>query len=252
MPHARPRAYMICTTPRSGSTLLCRMLAATGVAGSPDSHFHAPSLDGWLEAYGLDDRGFASRREALRAVFDAAVARGRGGGGPFGLRMQGASFPHFVERLRRLHPEGTGDAARIEAAFGPTLHVHLTRADRLGQAISRLRAEQTGLWHRAADGRELERLAPPAPPRFDRAAIAWRMAEARALDGAWRAWFAAQGIRPLRIPYDALARDPGGVVARLLAALGLDPAAARGIDPPTARLADDVSAAWRRRFEQGG
>ena len=123
---------------------------------------------------------------------------------------------------------------------------------RLGQAISRLRAEQTGLWHRAADGRELERLAPPAPPRFDRAAIARRMAKARALDGAWTAWFAAQGIRPLRIPYDALARDPGGVVARLLAALGLDPAAARGIDPPTARLADDVSAAWRRRFEQGG
>lgn len=28
-------AYVICTAPRSGSTLLCRMLGATGIAGQP-------------------------------------------------------------------------------------------------------------------------------------------------------------------------------------------------------------------------
>src|SRR3954467_13591327 len=32
-------SYLVCATPRSGSTLLCELLAATGVAGRPAEHF---------------------------------------------------------------------------------------------------------------------------------------------------------------------------------------------------------------------
>ena len=32
-------SYLICTTPRSGSTLLCELLADTGIAGRPDEYF---------------------------------------------------------------------------------------------------------------------------------------------------------------------------------------------------------------------
>src|SRR3954463_7138854 len=31
--------YFVCATPRSGSTLLCKSLAATGVAGKPEEYF---------------------------------------------------------------------------------------------------------------------------------------------------------------------------------------------------------------------
>ncbi|MBT6203829.1 MAG: sulfotransferase, partial [Rhodospirillaceae bacterium] len=41
---ARYQSYVICTSPRSGSTLLCSLLAATGLAGNPCSHFHDPSI----------------------------------------------------------------------------------------------------------------------------------------------------------------------------------------------------------------
>ncbi|MEO1275711.1 MAG: Stf0 family sulfotransferase [Pseudomonadota bacterium] len=61
-----PRSYVICTAPRSGSTLLCHLLRATGVAGWPGSHFHRPSLTGWLDAYGLREADFANREEAAR------------------------------------------------------------------------------------------------------------------------------------------------------------------------------------------
>src|SRR3954464_7122438 len=37
MPPASP--YLVCATPRSGSTLLCETLRATGVAGNPLEHF---------------------------------------------------------------------------------------------------------------------------------------------------------------------------------------------------------------------
>ena len=33
------RSYLVCATPRSGSTLLCRSLGATGIAGKPEEYF---------------------------------------------------------------------------------------------------------------------------------------------------------------------------------------------------------------------
>ena len=242
-------SYIICTSPRSGSTLLCGLLAATGVAGRPGSHFHEPSLDGWFDAYGLAGRAFRTQPEALRAVFDAVRERGTGGTGLFGLRMQQGSFAFFLEQLAVLHPDRPSDAARIKAEFGPTLFVHLTRPDKLDQAISRVRAEQTGLWHRNADGTELERLSPPAEPHYDPGAIARHRDDLAAHDAAWTTWFEDENIDPLRIRYDDLAGDPRGTLARVLSALGLDPEAAGAIQPPTAKLADTVSREWRRRFE---
>ena len=34
-------SYLVCATPRSGSTLLCKTLAETGVAGDPEEFFEA-------------------------------------------------------------------------------------------------------------------------------------------------------------------------------------------------------------------
>ena len=36
-----PRPYFVCTTPRSGSTVLCEALTLTGVAGRPAEYFEA-------------------------------------------------------------------------------------------------------------------------------------------------------------------------------------------------------------------
>ncbi len=241
-------AYIICTAPRSGSTLLCRMLAATGLAGRPGSHFHTPSLEGWLAAYDLTASEFTSDRAAVAAVLDAGRRRGTGPSGMFGLRMQGGSLDFFLSRLELLHPDLPGDVARIEAAFGRVLFLHLSRRDKLAQAISRTRAEQTGLWHRHADGSELERLSPPQEPRYDAEAIARHVAGLTALDAAWERWFEREGVAPVRIEYDALAADPRGVLAEVLRALSLDPAAAAQVAVPTARLSDNVNAGWARRF----
>ncbi len=243
-------SYMICTTPRSGSTLLCTLLEATGAAGRPGSHFHTPDLDRWLEVYALAEVAFASEREKLAAIFDAARKRGCDETGMFGLRMQRGSFPFFIEQVGRLHPECSDDRSRLEAAFGPMLFLHLSRADKLDQAISRLKAEQTGLWHKAADGTELERVAPAQPLVYDRDAIARHLDELSALEAAWEAWFAEAGIDPLIVTYDGLAQDPTGSLAMILRALGRDPALAQGIAPPVAKLADATNRDWADRFRK--
>ncbi|MEX0368902.1 MAG: Stf0 family sulfotransferase [Ruegeria sp.] len=239
---------MICTTPRSGSTLLCKMLAATGVAGMPDSHFYVPSFERWLTVYELDETTFASREAALQAIFEAALARGMANTDIFGLRMQRGSFGFFVEQLSLLSPDHTNDVERIESVLGPTTFIHLSRQDRVGQAISWLRAEQTGLWHRRADGSELERLAPPKEPRYDADAIARHVEELTSLDAEWEQWFEQEKLEPLRITYDALAAGPRKVLSGILSSIGCDHSLAEHVYPPTAKLADRESHDWRQRF----
>lgn len=251
-PGAPFQSYMICTAPRSGSTLLCRMLEGTGSAGRPNSHFHQPSLDGWMAAYDLNRAQFTTDQDAAAAVVQAAVRKGRGGGKIFGLRMQGGSFEFFMARLKDLYPGETTDVERIEAALGPTKFLYLHRKDKLAQAISRVKAEQTGLWHRNADGSEMERLAPPKPPEFDRSSIKAAIAAHTALDQAWEAWFTKEGLEPLRLDYDTLSADPSATLAIVLDALGLDPKSAQNVLAPTARLADVTSREWAERFKNEG
>jgi LPS sulfotransferase NodH len=249
----RYASYVVCTSPRSGSTLLCKLLGATGMAGAPDSHFHEPSLIEWLADHGLARNDFATEHDALTAVVEAARRRGTGGTGIFGLRLQRHSFDFFIRQLGCLHPACATDRDRIQAAFGTTLFIHLSRRNKLEQAISFVKATQTGLWHRAPDGTELERLSPPREPVYDPDAIARQVAQATMQDREWDTWFAGQGIDPLRISYDDLSSDPRTVLALVLDRLGVgfDPVAE--ITLPVARLADATSRIWAARFraEQG-
>ena len=246
----RYASLIICTTPRSGSTLLCKLLAATGMAGKPESWFHSPSLSDWLDYHNLSTDDFPTSEDALRAVFDATRDKGANGTGVFGLRLQGGSFDYFIEQTARLFPDHPSDKERIEAAFGPTLFLHLTRADKLSQAISRLRAEQSGLWHRAVSGEELERLSPPADPIYDPDAIARHIDELTALDTAWEEWFHREGIRPLRIPYDVLAQEPQRVLRLIVDCLWRGCRDLAPVPIPTAKLADGINRDWARRFLQ--
>ncbi len=236
-------ALILCATPRSGSTLLLSLLAASGVAGRPEAWWRAENREEFADAWGLprDEAGRWSPASYLRG----AIAAGRSGNGVFGLRIMPPTRPELLAELATLFPGATTDADLLGRAFGRCRFVHLRRLDTVAQAVSRLRAEQSGLWHRIGaweervPGRE-------GSPRYDETAIAAFRMEAEADNAAWSAWFEANGIDPLPVLYEDLARDPEGVASALLAALGLP-------DPgPLAfgneRLADAESAAWVARF----
>lgn len=244
----RYESYIICTSPRSGSTLLCKLLAETGISGNPNSHFHTPSLARWLNTYELDTRSFSSEQEALRAVFNAARVKGTGNTGVFGLRLQRGSFDFFMEQTAVLFPGLESDLDRIQAAFGKTLLIYLTRPNKLDQAISLVKAAQTGLWHMAANGTELERVSEPQEPKYDADVISDRLSDLSELEGAWRTWFAGENLHPLEIKYDDLSSDPQKVLGSILNELGLETTVARNINPPTTKLADETSRNWASRF----
>jgi LPS sulfotransferase NodH len=54
-----PSSYLLCGTPRTGSTFLCSLLASTGVAGRPESFFREPDERWWAERLGVAGADFA-------------------------------------------------------------------------------------------------------------------------------------------------------------------------------------------------
>lgn len=235
--------YILCTAPRSGSTLLCRLLTDTGIAGAPSSLFHRPTLADWRRGLHL------ASNTPLPRIIAAAQLAGSAQTGMFGVRLQRPSMPFFLEQLAILHPGESTDHARIRATFGTLRYIHLTRPDKVAQAVSLLRAEQSGLWHKAANGAEIERTGPPQSPKYDATAIAAHVATFQGYDQAWQTWFAKESITPHRVSYDDLSKDPQTVLANILQALELNPAPAQGVTPGTAKLADATSADWIRRFK---
>ncbi len=241
-------SYVICTSPRSGSTLLCKLLLQTGRAGNPGSWFHVPQLERWLDDYDLRPEFFPTRAILLGEVFARARAKGIDGKGLFGLRLQRHSASYFFDQLADAIPAQNTDVARLTAVFGRTLFIHLTRPDKLAQAVSFVKAEQTGLWHRAANGEPLEQLPPTAPLTYDEDRIAQQITRFEAFDQQWCAWFQAQKVSSLRISYDDLSSNPRGALAEVLHRLGLDPSLAADQVTPVAKLADTTNEDWIARF----
>lgn len=245
---SRYQSYILCTSPRSGSTLLCRLLAATGKSGIPDSHFHSPSISDWMSYYDIAPDNQKSERDLVSEIFRAARRRGTGETGMFGLRLQRQSFEYFIQKLHVLTDEISNDRERIQKVFGLTRFVHLTRKNKLEQAISYVKATQTGLWHKAPDGTELERLSEPQEPEYDVKAIQRQILKLTAMDEQWMTWFSDQFIDPMVITYEDLADDPINVTGTLLEYLGQSRELSIGLDLPVAKLADETNTDWASRF----
>ncbi len=240
--------YNICGTPRTGSTLLCNLLASTKRTGNPDSFYGRRFMSAWAEEWRLPARDTMNERDFNIAYLNAALAAGKGGTGIFGLRLMRENLDELSAILDQVFPQLPSDRARLEKAFGRILYIHLSREYKLAQVISLVKAEQTGLWHRAPDGTEIERLAPPKEPQYDFVRINREVQELESYDTAWNTWFEAQGIEPLRIGYETLSANPAAALARICEALEVQTPKARDINPGVAKLADETSLDWMRRY----
>ncbi|QYK40931.1 MAG: Stf0 sulfotransferase [Paracoccaceae bacterium] len=232
-----PRALIICTTPRSGSTLVCALLRASGVAGWPESWFRAEDRAEYEADWGTAPGDSA-------AFLAAAIRAGQGRDGTFGLRIQGATLAPLLAELRALHGAMPADPAVLERAFGPCRYVLVRRRDDVAQAVSRLKAEVSQVWH--LDGVENDR--PRATPAYDAARIDTFRAEAAAQNAMWQDWFATNGIAPRTLVYEEFAHAPAAAVTALLSGLGLSPAPGTVIAAPNRRMADAESALWAARY----
>jgi LPS sulfotransferase NodH len=221
--------------------LLCGLLAATGVAGKPESYFRLPDERSYAERWGLQvgpdgplDYGGYVR---------AAMAVGSTANGAFGARVMWGTMGEVVAKLRAAygHPLGA-DAEVLEQALGQTRFVQLQRGDVVAQAVSWARAEQSSYWQ---DGDEV----PPGwRPRFDYNEVDSYVKAINEHNAAWHEWFDASRIVPLRVLYEEIVADMAGATKAILQFLGLDLPPGHVITAGTRRQADEINDEWCRRF----
>lgn len=253
----RPRSYLVLASQRSGSTLLVESLRATGQAGEPEEFFQylpstslAPQPRQWFE--GVTDesvlRLLAPLKPGTRATETSAEWRsrildaGRTANGVWGGKLMWNQTPLLVDRAAGLPDRSGSDllSALHDVLGKDVLFVHVSRQDRIAQAVSMWRAVQTQVWR----GHALPEVDARAEYHADGIAHLHAILEDQELQ--WQQWFSDAGVTPLAIDYHRLAADTTGEVARVLDALGLDPALAP--PPALSRQSNDRSNDWVERY----
>lgn len=194
-PGRERRSYVICTTPRSGSWMLCRQLYAAGL-GVPHEYFNDRHLVPLCQRWAVDPRDTRAYLMALRAHRTTP-------NGAWGTKLMWTQFA-----MRR-------SALKI-ALFEGALPILLVRDDRTAQAVSLLTAWLTGIWELDAE-----------PTTAPRTKLDWLPSHVDGTEGAlarenakWDEFFAPRRVKPLVVHYEAFVADQPGTVARIAHALG--------------------------------
>jgi LPS sulfotransferase NodH len=230
--------YIIASTMRTGSYLLCEGLEATGYAGHPQEIFcperHANYCGCWQLPANTSFTNFL--RTATQKCSTA--------NGICGMKIHW----HHVEPLALQHEVGKPWRVLLKL-FPGAKYIHLRRRDRRAQAISWFRAQITNEWWRVAGyvNKELTGKA----LKFYPTEIRRMEIELERQQKGWDEFFAGQSVPVLVMEYEALAADYRGEIARVLAFLGQDPGLAKIIPEP--RLicqSDAMTDEWHRLMDE--
>jgi LPS sulfotransferase NodH len=271
-PVAPRRSYLVCATPRSGSTLLCETLEQTGVAGRPREYFEALKETGVPRRpreyfWGLrspevlrllphdaqldrdSERVATWNRDDYARHLDASIEQGTTPNGVFGAKMMWGYFDDFLELTRGI-PRfgGMGDGSLLNAAFPDLQYVFVSRSDKVRQAVSLWRALQTWVW-RKAEGHTDDESLPEQRAVYSFDAIDHLLDQLRRHEDAWRGFFFRIGRRPLTVLYEEVAGDLDATVERILRELGLErPPVSAPAAEPMRRQSDELSESWVQNY----
>jgi LPS sulfotransferase NodH len=215
-------SYLVCSIPRSGSSLLCQLLGGTGHAGAPAEFFHPEKMDALKRHWGVEE---------LDAYLRELLARKTSPNGVFGAKAHWGQYQPAV-----------GDADP-RSVFPNVVPVSITRRDRLRQAISWVRALQTLKWNTEQKPRVEH------PEAFDFDHITQKLVRIDREEETWDALFDRYGLEVHRIVYEDFVEAQEQTVREVLDAIGVGAPADLALPPPVLdRQADELSDEWVERY----
>jgi LPS sulfotransferase NodH len=282
------RSYIVCATPRSGSTLVCHALGETGVAGRPEEYFEALRHSGRPrrpEEYflGVEDqsirdhlgeRGIGSDpppRSPLwsRAAYDRylewAFEAGTTPNGVFGAKLMWGYFGDFVSLVRNIPAYRDVPLAELLYDVFPELtFVRIVRANKVRQAVSLWKAVQTATWRedQASAGAIASVENDGSPPyrsfieehrpqlRFHYGAIDHLLRQLLIEEASWDAFFEHTRIKPILVLYENFAADYEASTLNLLDRLDLAPPEGFDFEPRMKKQSDAVNDDWTKRYSE--
>lgn len=231
-------SYTIWFSQRTGSTLLCKALEATGKAGNPAE---------WLLNV-LNDSYTWSDAELQQHLWRL----GSTANGIFGLKH---SFyePHFSQLLETFRkfpgcPQHEKNRVRIwEHAFPNHRHLFMTRRNKVRLAVSWWKAIKAQEWHRVS-GAPTRSVDLTDAYSFD--AIDHLYCECSMREAGIQEFFSEGNIAPLTIVYEDFIQEYEKTVRMVLEFLGLDTIGVNILPPHYAQTADQLSEEWVQRFRE--
>lgn len=207
---------------RSGSTLLCSLMAQTQRLGMPDEFFKKKPFRSWE---------IAKKSDTIELRCRLALSNGTSPNGVCGIKL----FAHHVDRIQN-------DVSLFEWFPNPSF-VWIHRRDLLGQAISSAIARQTGRYREFyAD----KGIVPEYSVNEINDLIEWSALE----EARWREYFARTGITPHELCYEDLVKQPQEEIRKLSDFIGI-PVDLERVDPgksPVTVQRSNINAEWRERF----
>ena len=233
-------SYLIASSPRTGSYLLCEGLQSTGTCGHPSEPFCPDFREEYCSRWGLPVNA------SFSTYLSTVVRAGTTENGVFGTKI------HWMQ-VHELATEagcvGLLPGEVLNLLFPQSKYIHLRRRDRRGQAISYHRALSTRVWlkingtkNHQANGKEAA---------FDSAAIRDLEVFLDKEDQAWFAFFERQDIEPLVIHYEDLAENYDATIARVTSFIW--PRGHQQVSGRKPRLmiqSDEVTRQWRERMDK--
>jgi LPS sulfotransferase NodH len=233
MARGSPVSYLIGTTPRTGSWLLCDALQQTGVAGRPGEYGPEKEHGIWGNLH-----GFPSHRDYFAALPETYGTPN----GVVGLKLMFFQLVMFGREAREYLEAESSALDLLRQVVGTRRIVRLERRDRLRQAISWVRARQTKIWSTARPPS-----IPGGPPEYDADAIREAMRSIEAQSESWHAAARLAGMPVLELHYEDLVADYRAVVASTLDFIGLESGLADACRPGLERQADALTEVWVAR-----
>jgi len=214
---AAPRATIVIVgAPRSGTTLLCSLMAATNRLGRPGEFFNEDAKE-FANPHGPDDTA-----HRLTVARKSATANG-----VLALKL----FPGHLDRaMADLH---------LWEFFPEPAFVRVTRRDLLRQAISLARAWQTDQWNSLAPGAR-------AQPVYSSDAIERGLALITNENAQWDRFFARYQVSPMMVEYEDLEQRAANIV-QIIAKVELETIPTIDDSPLTVQR-DDLTEQWREAF----
>jgi LPS sulfotransferase NodH len=232
-------SYIIASTQRSGTHLLCNILRSTGVAGSPEEFFMSKPGETWEERWNAP-----SRAGYIERVFQ----NNTGANGAFGAVVMWSYFERMLQMLQEVREYNRFSGAELLAQlFNRPKYIWTRRRNRVEQAVSWAMACQTGVW--AQKGGVTSQ--PCATPNFDFKVIDEWCNRIAAHETSWANYFRENHIEPVVLYYEDIVASHRTAAERVLEFLALPLPHRMEIPAPAVeKQANEISAQWAASYRK--
>lgn len=207
------KKILICTTQRSGSTMICDDMQRVGL-GRPDEHFYSwadPGERDWSAVY-----ADLARDATANGIQASKIMANK-------VRLVNGRFSTFVEATQ------PGPYKFLRSVYADAVWIWLRRGDKIAQAISLFLAEKSGVFHSVSTADKGAGIVPGKavlagqngtaipPVEYDYEAVRRHLDFVTRGDLLWSEFFRMSRIKPILWDYEshslekviALARDMG-------------------------------------------